>query len=403
MKYVLVILVFVALILYMYYYNTECFTNNNTSPYIIDIVAGANHSVFLTKHGKISTCGKNINGRLGTGNNASVVTPISLDNSIHIKKLFSGNVNTFFLTQNGLLYATGENSKGQLGIGNLDNQFSPVSIPFFKSMQIKKVTAGWYHTIFLTTTGDVYVCGDNTYGQLGNGTNVATNIPIKLDLKCSDIAAGQGHSVFLTTDNKVYTAGWNWYGQLGNNTKGNSNKPFLINTDNNIIHKVYAGMSYTLLLNSSGKVFGCGDNTNGQIGLSRDIVNQRSFKQIQEVNEITDISTGQSHTFFMTNKNDMYAVGLNEKGQLGIGHNNTIYKPEKVAFFNKNIWKIAAGANHSLFITNDGSVYATGDNTMGGQLGIKTITDTNIPQLCDIDIRKANEEVLYEKEIVGHN
>lgn len=393
MKYIIAAIVLCLLII-LYIINIKEGFLNNTDHYIVDIAAGANHSLFLTKQGKIYTCGKNINGRLGTGNSSSVITPVSIEKTS--KHIFAGNVNTFFLTDNNSLYATGENSQGQLGIGTLDNQFAPVPIPLFNnSIKIAKVAAGWYHTLFLTTTNEVYASGDNRYGQILN----ATTVPVKLTINCRDIAAGQGHSVFLTTDNKVYTSGWNWYGQLGNNSTRNSNTPVLINTGGNV-QKIFAGMSSTFLLNSQGRVYVCGDNTNGQLGLSRNITNQRSFVLIPNLpNTIMDIFTGQSHTFFLTNNGEVYGVGSNEKGQLGIGHNNTIYIPEKI---NNHIFKkIAAGANHSIFLTKNGIVYASGDNTMGGQLGIKNITQTNTPELCDIELHQEDTGLLYKKDIVG--
>lgn len=402
MKYVIAItlLVVVFCILILYIRNTESFSNN-TDQYIVDIATGANHSVFLTKHGKIYSCGKNINGRLGTGNNNSVMTPVSIDNTIHIRKIFAGNVNTFYLTDDGTLYASGENSQGQLGIGTLDNQLAPVSIPFFKSNNIKivKVAPGWYHTLFLTTTNDVYACGDNRYGQLSIGSNTNTNVPVKLNIKCRDIAAGQGHSVFLRQDYHLFTAGWNWYGQLGNNTSSNSKSFFHISSMSNTVRKVYAGLSSTFILNTQGQVWVCGDNTNGQLALNRNITNQRIFKDVGQ--GVSDISVGHKHTLFLMNNGDVYGVGSNEKGQLGIGHNNNIYHPDKLTYFNKNVSKISAGANHSIFLTKTGDVYASGDNTMGGQLGIKNITQTNIPELCDIEVKKQDTGLLYQKDIIG--
>lgn len=409
MKYLIVILLFILIVAITFaYYKKEYFVNNET-PYIVDIAAGANHSVFLNKDGKILTCGKNLNGRLGTGNETSIITPISLENTFNVRSVFAGNVNTFFITTDGVVYGTGENSQGQLGIGNLDDQFAPVPIPFFKSIPIKKVAPGWYHTIFLATSGDVYVCGDNKYGQLGNGTNVATYVPIaltylredsatKLTFKCADIAAGQGHSVFVRTDNRLYTAGWNWYGQLGKGNTRNSNIPIHVGG----CKTAYAGMTSTIVLNHSHHIYVCGDNTKGQLGIPQTITNQRSWHRLTTLPpDIKDICTGQSHTFFLTSKGDIYGVGLNEKGQLGTGHNNNIYKAEKLTFFKENVSKIAAGANHSLFITKEGGVYATGDNMMGGQIGVKNITGTNTPVLCDIDIEKTETGVAYKTEIVG--
>ena len=491
MKYIIafILLVFFALVLYIKYYNKESFANNEDD-YIIDIATGANHSVFLNKYGKSFICGKNVNGRLGTGNNVSIILPISIQNITKIQKIYAGNVNTFFITKEGAVYASGENSQGQLGIGNLDNQFVPIPIPFFKDIPISKVAAGWYHTLFLTTSGDVYVCGDNKYGQLANGTNVSIYSPIKLDLKCSDIAAGQGHSVFLTTDEKVYTAGWNWYGQLGNNITRNSNIPVLFDTTDKIT-KVYAGMSHTLLLNDTGKVYVCGDNTKGQIALSHTITNQRAFtllKNLPPDDKIVDVSAGQTHTLFLTNKGHVYSVGLNELGQQFVAKNKkdqqvlvnkiktdldkikkdhqelvakikkekqnlakikkgkpaliakikkyeqnlakikkdqqylvakikkeqdvlsfnnqvqpdvSFNNPQKISLNNKEISKIATGSNHSLFLTKNGLVYASGDNTMGGQLGVKNISYANKPVLCDIEIQKIKDDRTYQIDVAG--
>lgn len=400
---ILILILITVLVLLLYFnYNKEFFVSDE-DPYIIDIATGANHSVFLNKYRTLYSCGKNVNGRLGTGNSSSIMLPVPLENIDRARKIFVGNVNTFFITTQGVLYATGENSNGQLGIGTLDNQFTPVPIPFFKSIAIRKVAVGWYHTLFLSFTNDVYVCGDNRYGQLADGTTTNTIVPIKLGLKCRDIAAGQGHSVFLGMDKKVYTAGWNWYGQLGNSSTRNSNVPFLIENIPEIEH-VHAGMSTTLLITPNYALYVCGDNTNGQLALQREITNQRGFTLLKIENEdIKYVSSGQSHTLFMTLNGDIYAVGSNSKGQLGIGHNNTIYKPEKITFFKEPIVKMAAGAVHTVFLTEKGIVYATGDNSMGGQLGVNNITDTNKPVLCDIEIEKNKDAITYKMDIVGFN
>ena len=389
-----------AIVVFYYFNRKESFENIDSS-YVIDIAAGANHSVFLNQYGKIYPCGKNDNGRLGTGNNVSVMLPFSLENNIDIYKIYAGNVNTFFLTKENALYATGENTNGQLGIGTLSNQFAPVPIDFFKSqnIKIKKVSAGWYHTLFLTTTNDVYVCGSNNYGQLATGNNEDTRTPVKLSLQCKDIASGQGHSVFLTTHNKVYTSGWNWYGQLGNNDTTNKNIPTEIEIQN--IINVYAGMTHSVLLDSQGKVYVCGNNIIGQLGLSKNIRDQRSFALLNTLpSGIINVSTGQSHTLFLSTDGDLYACGSNVKGQLGLSHNNNIYKPEHISFFDGNVSKMAAGSNHSVFLTKEGNVYACGDNNMGGQLAIKDMSQTNIPLLCDIPI-ELETPVLYNEAVTG--
>lgn len=500
MKYFIafILLVFLLLVFYIMYSNKEGFANNE-DPYIIDIATGGNHSVFINKYGKCFICGKNDNGKLGTGNNVSIILPILIQNITNIEKVYAGNANTFFLTKEGAVYSCGENSKGQLGIGNLYNQFVPILIPFFKDIPIRKIAAGWYHTIFLAMSGDVYVSGDNIYGQLANGTNISTNIPIKLDLKCSDIAAGLGHSVFLTTDQNVYTSGWNCYGQLGNSITPNSNIPVLViqmgpNNPSLFITKVYAGMQHTLFLNNDGKVYVCGDNTNGQIALEKNITTQRSFILLNNLpsdDKIIDVSAGQRHTLFLTSKGNVYSVGLTEVEQELLAKNKKarrdlvakitkdiellgnnkkhqrdlvskitkyqevlgkkkkgkraivakikkhqqhlakikkktqvfkdnikkgqkvfslekpvldFYIPKKILFNNNEISKIATGSNHSLFLTKKGFVYASGDNNMGGQLGIRNITYTREPKLCDIEIEIEKKDTnTFQQDISGQS
>jgi alpha-tubulin suppressor-like RCC1 family protein len=386
---ILIFILLTVLLLLHIYYKRECFENIK-DPYIIDIGTGANHSVFLNKYGTPYVCGKNVDGRLGTGNSVSLTLTIPLTQFKNlVKKVYTGNVNTFFIMKEGdAVYATGENFQGQLGIGTLNNQFNPIRIPTFQSIPIQKVAAGWYHTIFLTTSGDVYVCGDNKYGQFGNGTtsSTPTPTPIKLDFKCIDIAAGQGHSVFLMNDGNVYTAGWNWQGQLGNGNESNSNTPFLINNLSGAT-SVYAGMTTTIVLTDS-KVFVVGDNKQGQLGLSRNSREERIFVELK-IEQIKFISCGHSHTLFMTAKGDVYATGLNNKGQLGIGNNTTIYIPQKITTIPEPILKIAAGSHHSTFVTQSGKVYATGDNNNGGQLGVNNKNITNSPLLSFIYIQES--------------
>jgi alpha-tubulin suppressor-like RCC1 family protein len=388
---ILPILVFISLIILFYISRkNEHFEDNTMSQYIIDIATGANHSVFLNEEGKIYACGKNDNGRLGIGTNVSVKLPFSLDNSVNIQNIYTGNVNTFFITKEGIVYGTGENTKGQLGIGNRVSQFSPTILQFFKSQNIKisKIAGGWFHTLFLSSNNDVYMCGGDDM----------IDVPIKINLKCKDIGAGKGHSVFLSIENKVYTMGWNWFGQLGNGATENSKEPVLIDIKDSIT-KVYAGMNYTILLNNNGKVYGCGDNTNGQLGLSSVIKEQRIFT-LMNVSNISSVSAGQNHTLFKTIDGNVYATGMNIKGQLGIGHNNTIFMPQKIQFFNGNIEKISAGANHSIFLTKEGITFGCGDNTMGGQIAMDNINEINIPDLCDIPIER-KELKTYQEEITG--
>ncbi|KAI4336482.1 hypothetical protein L6164_015004 [Bauhinia variegata] len=82
------------------------------------------------------------------------------------------------------------------------------------------------------------------------------------------------------------------------------------------------------------------------------------------------IACGGAHTLFLTENGRVYATGLNDFGQLGISENKH-YSMEPLEVFGlpKEIDQISVGYNHSCAITVDGELYMWGKNT-SGQLGL---------------------------------
>jgi alpha-tubulin suppressor-like RCC1 family protein len=77
------------------------------------------------------------------------------------------------------------------------------------------IAAGEYHSVALTSTGDVYTWGRNTNGQLGTGNTTQSKIPALIATGATAIGAGYDHTLFVKTDGTVWAAGLNSSGQLG--------------------------------------------------------------------------------------------------------------------------------------------------------------------------------------------
>ena len=115
----------------------------------------------------------------------------------------------------------GRNNLGQLGLGNFDTpQPSPVTIPDFGN--ITAISAGEFFTLFLKADGTVLATGDNTFGQLGDGTQTVRSSPVAV-INLSNVvatSASQLHSLALLQDGTMMAWGRNAEGQLGNGGGG---------------------------------------------------------------------------------------------------------------------------------------------------------------------------------------
>ncbi len=128
--------------------------------------------------------------------------------------LSSGAGHTLLVKKDGSLWAWGKNDKGQLGDGTTVNRNAPVRIGSANSWLA--VAAGFDFSLALKTDGTLWSWGANGVGQLGDGLTSDKTIPAKVgtDTTWRAIAAGYAHGLGVKTDGKVYAWGSNGGGQL---------------------------------------------------------------------------------------------------------------------------------------------------------------------------------------------
>ena len=156
-------------------------------------------------------------------------------------------------------------------------------------------------------------------------------------------------------------------------------KPIKIST--NIIStnfKISAGAYHSLFQNNKGEIFGCGQNGHGQVGLGH--FNHPQIKVTLIPNlplNIVQFCSGYYHSLFLDSKGNVFSVGYNHQGQLGLGYNNNQNVLNQIPNI-PPIQKISCISNSSYLIDVDGNLWSFGINCYGA-LGHGDTANRNIP------------------------
>lgn len=196
------------------------------------VSCGLRHMAVITKDEGILVAGNGNKGQLGVGHNYDDDNYLSISKVPDlegIKSVACGEHHTVILRSDGTVMCWGDNRHGQLGIDpSTPQSFVPTEI--FNNESFEKVCSGWTHSAALTSKGDAYMWGRNTYGQLGSSRE-ASHKPEKLNsLKdIQQLSLGSQHNLAVTKDSKLYAWGWNSHGSCGTgDTNSDVTKPKLI-------------------------------------------------------------------------------------------------------------------------------------------------------------------------------
>lgn len=152
----------------------------------------------------------------------------------------------------------------------------------------------------------------------------------------------------------------------------------VVSLKDEIIREICCGYSHTMAVNMHGQVFAWGLNENGQLGLGPDApaIVRKPVLNIY-LSNITKLSAGNEHSLALNKNSELYIWGGG--GLTGLGDANKRSIPTKMDFFNRTkVVQAVCGGLHTVAITKDGDIYSWG-STEGGQLGLSL---KMIDQLC---------------------
>jgi alpha-tubulin suppressor-like RCC1 family protein len=367
---------------------------------VVSVEAGGNQTCALTASGGVKCWGLNASGELGDGTREDSLTPVD------VIGLGSGVVSVSItgsracaLTAAGSVKCWGLNWYGQEN-GETNFSSTPTELPSLSS-EVSAIAVGYNHSCALMTKGGVKCWGFNSLGQLGDGsTKEGSAVPVDvvgLDSRITAISLGTNHACVLTDSGGVKCWGDNNWGQLGDGTRQASNIPVDVAGLSSGVLAVSAGSGQSCTLMASGEVKCWGFNRSGNLG---DGTTENRLTPVNVIgldSKVVAISPGGDHTCALEASGGVKCWGENQLGQLGDGVPPIRMTPADVIGLSSEVSLISVGNGDACALTFAGILTCWGfhflstDGTsefsvpmslanMGGE--VRALTVGSDPSIC---------------------
>lgn len=355
---------------------------------VTKIAAGHIHSLFLKSDGTVWAVGNNASGQLGdnsTTDRTSVVQVVVSGGSAltNVVDIAAGAAHSVARKSDGTVWTWGDNSYGQLGDGTTTARSYAAQISTTYISSSTGIAAGAYHNLALISGGTVKSWGRNNFGQLGDNSTTNRLTPVSVDTAslsdATQVAAGGFHSVALRANNSGKLKAWGkgGDGQLANNSSSDSLLPATMADSLGVTFTgaafVSAGINFTTLTTGSGRVWSTGNDGRGQQGTGCS-GSTTGFVKIGSFTGVSKALAGPTAEHAVSLQTDTTARGWgrNEYGQVGNGSTSDQCSPATVVNGSgtaiTGFTSVSGGGLHSLGLKSDGTAWSWGDNTFG-QLG----------------------------------
>jgi autotransporter-associated beta strand protein len=294
---------------------------------------------------------------------ADLIINVSENCTILINGIISGS---YSLTINGVgnvIFASNNTYTGQL-INNGNLQIGNGGTIGDINTNIKRIFTSPYSNSFfgIKNNNTLWGWGDNTSGQLGDGTQIYRLQPVQIGASTwKTIACGQSHTLGIQTDGTLWAWGSNSSGQLGNGTTTSSLIPVQIGsfTDWN---KISCGALFSAGIRS-GTLWAWGNNNKGQLGINSYDSESMPTQEVTNSTSWKEISCGYMFTNAIRADGTMWTWGYNDDGQLAIGYLGSDHlSPTQEITFSTSWVTAACSENHTIALKTDGSIWGWGFN-----------------------------------------
>ncbi|MEI7926454.1 MAG: S8 family serine peptidase, partial [Chloroflexota bacterium] len=289
---------------------------------VTQVALGYGFGCGLTGAGGVKCWGNNSSGQLGRGTTSDLeaVAADVTGLTSGVIAITAGNFHACAILTGGTAKCWGNNSNGQLGDGTVAVRTTPIDVN--GGTTYSSISGGEWHTCAVTTGGGVKCWGDRALGATGNGIGSDTNTPVDvagLGSGIASVSAGSGFSCAVTTTGGAKCWGANASGQLGNNSQTNSGTPVDVTSLSSGVASISAGGDFTCVITTAAAVRCWGANASGQLGRGTTGAPILAHAEVTGLSSgVTSLGAALGHACVVQSGN-VKCWGLGGDGQLGNG------------------------------------------------------------------------------------
>jgi prepilin-type N-terminal cleavage/methylation domain-containing protein len=249
------------------------------------ITSGWGHTCAIAYNDKVYCWGNNSVGQLGDNSTTNSLTPVAVDTTNipgdNTFKMISatGNV-TCGVAVDDKAYCWGETPLDEFYYTDIIHSQLPVAVDTTNlpgDKTVKSVIAGYMMACLVAVDDKAYCWGNNSYGMLGNNSTTESYIPVSVDTTnlpgdktVKSISLGETHACVIAVNDNAYCWGSNYSGELGNGNNTDSHLPIAVSTGSlpgdKTIKLVFLGRAFTCAIANDDKVYCWGWGQVGQLG-----------------------------------------------------------------------------------------------------------------------------------------
>lgn len=338
-------------------------------PCVVEVSAGQGHTCARKENGTVWCWGFNQFGQLGDGTRNQSLLPVQVTGPVGAVQISAGWNHACARKQDGTASCWGNGFSGQLG----DHKLMPSAEPVASAAagaSIVEIAAGGIHTCARRADGTLWCWGGNDSGELGDGTMMGRLSGAQvapLGTTVAQVAAGTGHTCVLKQDRTLWCWGDNTWGQLGDGTRMNSAHPVRVMSVPSAA-QISAAKEHTCAVDQAGAAW-CWGLVNG--------APQPTPKQVPMLSDVVEVTAGNDFGCARKGDGSVWCWGTNSSGQLGDGTTESKVNPVRVSDLSPAA-QVDAGDFHACARLLDRSLWCWGAGA-AGRLGDGTEMSRTMP------------------------